>query len=308
MAKAKMSEVKCKAPLTCGEFVQGTINGGDFLVSCPISIYTTVRLKTTSATKPVCEINIRKRNEKGEASQTNKIREAVQRASQTLNIQGQKIFLDINCPLPESKGFATSSADIYGSLMALAYLFDIEVSPKWLVKIATEVEASDSNFSPGLWRIDHITGSHVEYLGPSPSGKIFVVDIGGRVHTNEFNQMNDLAALNKSKTPAVAMAYQLVLKGIFKGDIELLAKGATQSALAHQSIHYKAGLFEALEYFKPYGALGVVIAHSGTAVGFILEDNRERNKYFYEHYFKYPYGTFVGEFDLDGNGVSAVEA
>ena len=52
----------------------------------------------------------------------------------------------------------------------------------------------------------------------------------------------------------------------------------TASALANQSILYKSGLEEIVEFSKSLGALGVNAAHTGTVIGIIFDEDMESRK------------------------------
>jgi L-threonine kinase len=87
------------------------------------------------------------------------------------------------------------------------------------------------------------------------------------VDTLAFNGRQDLASLNKAKERQIINAVELVAKGLETGDARLIGQGATMSAIANQSILYKACLDTVINISRDFGAVGVCAAHSGTVLG-----------------------------------------
>ncbi|MGM9571485.1 MAG: GHMP kinase, partial [bacterium] len=81
----------------------------------------------------------------------------------------------------------------------------------------------------------------------------------------------DLRLLNQAKEGQVRAALDLVIRGIKEQNGQLLAKGSTLSALAHQSILSKPNLEEILAEVLKLGAWGINIAHSGTVIGVLFD-------------------------------------
>lgn len=247
-----------KVPGSCGELVQGTIKGMDFLVSCPINIYSEVKVTLNGGT----ELNI----EGG----LNKTLLAVQKTQDYLGIkQGGKIKVENN--LPRGKGMASSTADIVAACWATAKALNQEINAQVVAEIALSIEPSDGIMFPGITMFDHREGRLKRFLGVAPPLGILVIDLGGEVDTLSFNKREDLNKLNEEKEPQVLQALDLVEKGIRQRDLSLIAQGATLSALAHQRILPKSDLSEIIAQVQDLGALGVNIAHSGTVVGILVE-------------------------------------
>ncbi|SDE84856.1 GHMP kinase [Sporomusa acidovorans] len=243
--------IKVKAPGSCGELVQGTINGGNFLITCPVDWYSEVTV--VSGDDPV---HIEP-----------KTAAAVSKTFQYLNMAG-KLNLTMESDLPVGKGMASSSADISAACQAAALaLAGRHLSCDEIADIALSIEPTDGIFYPGIMMFDHVEGRIRRFLGNPPPIHIAVFDAGGQVDTLAFNGRKDLAALNQAKEPQIRAAIELVEQGLEKGDARLIGQGATMSALANQIILYKPCLEQVINISRDYGAVGICAAHSGTVFG-----------------------------------------
>ncbi len=65
----------------------------------------------------------------------------------------------------------------------------------------------------------------------------------------------------------------LIREGMRRGDIQLLAKGATLDAMTYADVVPQPNLPPVLALAKETGALGVNIAHSGTVMGLLFPPN-----------------------------------
>ena len=248
-----------KAPGSCGELVQGTLEGQNFLVTCPIDLFSTA---TVSKSPKVSFTNVGQ-----------KTRQAVTKTVQQLKI-GAKFQLLIDSELPQGKGMASSSADISAACYALALSAGKTLTPDEIADIAISVEPTDGVFFPGIAMLDHVSGKDRILLGNPPPITIALFDVGGEIDTLYFNQRLDLKRLNDEKEPKVRQALNLVIQGIQSGDAGLIGQGATLSALANQSILYKPCLNTVIELAKQYGAIGVNAAHSGTVLGIMFRSDQ----------------------------------
>lgn len=250
-----------RMPGTCGELVQGRIDGVRFHVSCPIDVFSEVSVELYSGaygwTFP---------------SDAPKAASAVQAALRYLGLRNAGGRLTIQSPLPRGKGMGSSTADVAGAIQAVFTAAGHSASADEVAQLALSVEPTDGSFLPGIALFDHRTGLVRECLGPPPPIDVIVLDFGGVVDTLEFNSRDydrELAYLE----PQFATALELVRKGIAAGDARLIGRGATLSALANQSILPKAQLSRVLDFAEGIGALGVNVGHSGTVIGLLLDPN-----------------------------------
>jgi len=252
--ESRQPDLVVRAPGSCGELVQGTLGGTNFLITCPVDLYTTVSVKLGG-----------KRNAAGD-----KTLEAIKRTWAYLGVGCPSFSAVVKSELPQGKGMASSSADISAACQAAARAVDKTLTVDEIADLALSIEPTDGIFYPGIVMFDHIRGTMRRVLGAPPPITIAVFDIGGEVDTLQFNRREDLTFLNKAKEPLIRQAVELVRQGLAVGDAALIGKGATLSALANQHILPKSCLPSLIEVSKDYGAAGINIAHSGTVMGVLF--------------------------------------
>ncbi|MDS1029024.1 GHMP kinase [Bacillota bacterium LX-D] len=255
---------KVRAPGSCGELVQGVINGKNFLVTCPVNQYSEVCVKLVSRSKMIY-------------GSANKYK-AFQAVSKVFDAFGWGYGAEVKIcsQLPAGKGMASSTADLSAAALAAALALDKELTLDHITKIALEIEPSDGTFLPGIVMFDHLKGSLCQMLGQPPKLKICIVDPGGEVDTVEFNQKEDLWEKNLAKEKEIKKAVQLITQGIEKASPKLIGEAATISSLANQAILYKPGLEKLVDQVLSFKGYGVNIAHSGTVIGILIDENDDR--------------------------------
>jgi L-threonine kinase len=254
----KKKIITCKAPGTCGELVQGAIEGRAFHITCPINVFSCVTAEIGST--PGINVNVQ---EKWKARTA---------AKETVKLLGENIPLNIliSSDIPSGKGMASSTADIVGTCMSVSCLLGKEISMKQVSSIALSIEPSDGIMFKGIVYFDHREGTVMESLGEPPGMKILIVDTGVCIDTLQFNT-NDVVQLYSPYQKSMEKAVELVKKGIMNGDISLIGEGATISALCHQDVLFKPELEKIIDIGTKFGAAGVNIAHSGGVIGILLD-------------------------------------
>lgn len=253
--------ISVKAPGSCGELAQGTIDGQPFLITCPIDWYAEARAVNISG--------------QADKLKTNKAAKA------TLQYIGvtDKVEIQIMSDIPVGKGMASSSADISAACQATALCFGRELSADEIADIALSIEPTDGIFYPGIMMFDHISGKLRIPLGQPPELFISIFDAGGEVDTLAFNQRRDLVKLNRQKENEIRTAVDLIRKGLAEGNAHRIGEGATISSLSNQSILYKPSLASFLKEFPHFGAVGVNVAHSGTVIGVLFPPTQTVNMF-----------------------------
>lgn len=254
---------KVRVPGSCGELVQGTINGQNFLITCPINIFAEVTVTPAAGESRLVG---------GE-----KTRQAVERTLAYLAYPEQALEVVSQSSLPQGKGMASSSADISAACAATAACLNRFLSADEIADIALAIEPTDGVFYPGIVMFDHVHGRVRRRLGSPPPLLIAIFDTGGEVDTLYFNRRSDLAMLNAQKEPIVRQAVDMVIKGLATGDCSLIGQGATLSAVANQTILFKPDLPKIIEVSANFGAAGVTVAHSGTVLGVLFPANCQAN-------------------------------
>ncbi|SFT83027.1 L-threonine kinase [Selenomonas sp. GACV-9] len=241
-------EITVRVPGSCGELLQGELQGEPFLVTCPIGCYTTVRV--SDAFTGIHGLG----------------RKSLMALEKTLTSLGKEELpwgIQLTSDLPRGKGMASSSADIAATVAAVALAFGYEPYLDEIMRLAVEIEPTDGVFCPGVVRINHMDGRMLAGYRGLPAFRISVYDTGGEVDTLLYHaNMEDSVAEEKS----LAALTQFEL-GVKTHDADLIAAAATASALAHQQLLPKEGLEDFLAASRRFGALGINVAHSGTVIG-----------------------------------------
>ena len=247
--------VKVKAPGSCGELVQGTIDGKNFLITCPIDMYSEVEVISGRGVQ---------------SSAGSKALSAVAKTMHYLKVADSDFQVAIQSSLPSGKGMASSSADISATCQAVALRLGKMLTTDEIADLALSIEPTDGVFYPGIVMFDHVHGLIRRYLGTPPKMYVAVFDVGGEVDTLYFNRRTDLVKLNSDKEHQVRKAMDLVIKGLATGNTTLIGQGATLSAVANQNILCKPCLDRILDVIPQFGAVGLNAAHSGTVLGVLF--------------------------------------
>jgi len=252
-----------KAPGTCGELMQGAIDEQDFLVNCPINLFSHSTVKASS------KAGLHLHN----LHRYTKIRDTIMLAVEEFSFNVSH-HLEIHSDVPRGKGMASSSADITAAFEAVCRQCDVSLTAEEFARIVTEIEPSDCVHFPGVTHVNHLTGQLFESM-PAPRGmSILVVDCGGHIDTVAFDRLF-ARSLYRSNQPYLRETLGLLKSGLHNGDLTAVAVAATRSAQFNQQIHCKPQFDELLETSREIGALGVNCAHSGTVLGVLYRSDDE---------------------------------
>ncbi len=258
-----MAHASVRMPGTCGELVQGTLHGVPFHVSCPIDLFSTVTVHLTDLT-----------DQWEYPPDAPKAAAAVTAVLAWLGRRGLGGRLAIRSVLPRGKGMASSTADVAGAIHAACAALGCSITAAEVARLALSVEPTDGSVFTDIALYDHRTGRIYDDLGACPPVDILVLDFGGEVDTISFNQC-DRSDLLQELEPEACQALELVRRGLAEGDVKLIGRGATRSALANQRVLFKPDLEAVMALAEEIGALGVNVAHSGTVIGVLLEPRRD---------------------------------
>ena len=127
-----MMEAYAIYPGSCGEIIQGHIRGNDMLISCPVSLFTTVRV--FECRRPINRINY---------SKSSALLENILKGWGYGYLNSQ-FDIDIESSIPQSKGFASSTADLCAVYICLLKLFKRQYDIKEAVEEFVKIEPTDS--------------------------------------------------------------------------------------------------------------------------------------------------------------------
>ena len=243
--------VTASIPLTCGELLQGTLNGTPVLVSAPITTYNTVQLESSEG------LHL--------SPDALKMRQALEEVNAT------NVRISVQYGARCGAGYATSTADIVGGLAVWGGWRGKPFTPAELARRAVAIEPSDGIMLPGLALFAQRDASIIEPLGPAPPLPLLVLDPGGIVDTVGWTRrLSHLSLDHSTKTALNDLRY-----GLTNGDIAAIGHAVSSSAKAYQSVLPSALVEQALQFVPSIGALGVVRAHSGPIVGLLFADETD---------------------------------
>lgn len=250
-----------KAPATCGELIQGHLDGEDFLVNCPIDLFSEARLRPVDL--PGLHVDSRSRH--------GKIARALDVVATDLDVPLAHALTMLS-PIPRGKGMASSTADITAALAAFCLSTGIELDDAALGELICRIEPSDGVHFPDIAHVDHLNGSCHESL-PVPRGlRVLVLDCGGEVDTVAFDRER-ARAMYRAHRQAVVQMLDMLKTGLKRADLQLVARAATISAQLSQLVLPKAPFETLLDLTLCEGGLGVNCAHSGTVLGVMYENS-----------------------------------
>ena len=247
---------------TFGELLQGVLpdQEREFLVTLPIARYSNATFTAWSRSREVCVYPPHKE----------KSRRLAEKLMHVFGLESGG-FLSVQSELPAGKGCASSSADMVSTALAIQSAFGVSISQASLAQAMSSIEPSDGVMYRGIVSFYHREGVLRKFLGYLPSLTIVGLDEGGQVDTVEFN------GRSKPFGRARRAEYEKLLFGmeraVLRGDLGSLGEISTRSAILNQDVLPKTHLDLLLNMRRRYKALGVVIAHSGTHLGLLLDPN-----------------------------------
>lgn len=252
---AAAAVVRSRAPATCGELIQGAIDGRDFLVNCPVDLY------AQAVARPADRAGLQLHR----AEVYGKVARAVEVVREISGIDLHH-EIRVDSEIPRGKGMASSTADLTAAIEALCRSCDVLLSDEQLARVLTTVEPSDCVHFHGIAHVNQLTGELLDRM-PAPVGmRVLVVDCGGEVDTVQFDRERARAVYRRNPQ-AIGAALHLVKLGLRQGDDRAVATAATLSARLSQEILPKPQFDDLLACTRECGALGINCAHSGTVLG-----------------------------------------
>jgi L-threonine kinase len=248
------------APGTCGELVQGVLRDHAFMITFPVDIRATAYVVAS----PLPGVDVWPPHKV-------KARLGVEKMLARLGFDGPGIRVGLASPIPEGKGFASSSADVVAACRALADHLGVVVSDQELCSVAAEIEPTDAVMFEHPVVFDFQTGRVLHDPGRRLRVLALVIDLGGTVPTKEFARV----PYTPKERDLLRVAHDLALQGIEAGDLGALGEAATISARVNQRRHHKPRLERLIALAHAHGGHGVSVAHTGTVVA-LLFDEAER--------------------------------
>ncbi|MFG3578665.1 GHMP family kinase ATP-binding protein [Micromonospora chersina] len=243
---------------TFGELLQGALpEGPDFLVTLPIARWSTAAFEYDGSREDVETFPATK-------TKARRVAEAVL----ARHAAGGGGSLRLSGSLPEGRGLASSSADLVATARAVAGAIGLDMPPTLIEDLLRPIEPTDGVMYPGVVAFDHREVRHRRSLGILPPMTIVGIDEGGPVDTVAFN------AIPKNFTDRDREEYAALLAelgtAVAAADNAAIGRIATRSAHLNQRLCPKRSLHAMTALSAELGGVGVVAAHSGSAIGLLL--------------------------------------
>ncbi|QKG84490.1 kinase [Kroppenstedtia pulmonis] len=243
---------------TFGELLQGVDDeGADFLVTFPVN-------RNSYAVFTV-DVNQRKVTVIPSFKEKSRLL-----AEQVLKHYGIPFggTLEITSDLPVGKGLASSSADLVATARALEDCLNLVLPQRLLDGFMEQIEPSDGVMYPGVVSFYHRKVKLREFLGPLPGLTVVGIDEGGEVDTIQFNRVpKPFSTVEKAE-------YKYLLEKMSAAcrnrDLKTIGSLSTRSAVLNQKLRPKKLLEAVITQCREIGGLGVIVAHSGTCLGVLL--------------------------------------
>ncbi|WP_084717506.1 hypothetical protein [Vibrio rhizosphaerae] len=246
---------------TFGELLQGVLpNGQDFLVTLSVQRYVSAKfyLVKEEAGLQVCPPH-----------KTKALALAHTLLSRyQLPLQG---VLEIASDLPEGKGLASSSADLVATARAVTDYYQIRIRSEELARLMCQIEPTDAVMFPHCVAFHQNIGDVIADLGALPELFIIAHDEGGSVDTVAHKKTRP------GTSPAEREQYAHLLarlqQAVKQRDCQEIGHVTTMSAILNQRLRPNKYLSLFIDICEQHGGLGVVVAHSGTYIGILLDAN-----------------------------------
>ena len=166
---------------------------------------------------------------------------------------------------PRGKGLGSSSIDMASALVGLREERALNVSKTDLYKIMCKVERSDYLFDPQfIVAANPLDGTHT-VVTRAPDCSVLAWD------TEPEKSVKTEAVMHlDSRRKPYEREYCDIFKMMATGDISLILRAVTRSAELNDRLLPKVGFEAARKLVKELGHIGLVSAHTGTWLGFLL--------------------------------------
>ncbi|SMP56310.1 hypothetical protein [Anoxynatronum buryatiense] len=276
--------ITARCPGSCGEFLQGWLDGSEKLISYAIDCYSQVTLTPV----PAADAHAAFRRDHPRAWELT--RAIVENylgadADQTL-----PITLTLESQLPRAKGMASSTADLAATAAALLTWLNQPFDGEILTRLCTQLEPTDSIIHSRLALMDPLTGEVIRSYQQLPPLQVLVLEGLDAVETAGFRRENH-ALRREAQQRELAEALKYFEEALALGDMEALAAACWISARANQMFYPLPGLETLHHLALRHGAWGLNIAHSGSTVALLHDPRRFRFQAFLDDWHREPAAT-----------------
>jgi uncharacterized protein involved in propanediol utilization len=172
--------------------------------------------------------------------------------------------------LPWGRGMASSTADIVAAVRCLDAVFDLQSSADLIKLMLREIERSDSVFLESYALYLSGLQEVVRLLPGNPIFHVCYIDEESAVDTEAVTPR--LIAHYANHLPEYRRNLDAMLAAFDRADSVGIARCATESAILGQGAIPKRSLGAMLDNRERFGADGVVVAHTGSLIGYLYAD------------------------------------
>ncbi|MCP2288798.1 GHMP family kinase ATP-binding protein [Nocardia amikacinitolerans] len=246
---------------SCGELLQGatTEHDRDFLVTLPIARGAVAVFEPDPQRHTVTVIPAHKTKSR-----------ALARALLARSTVLRGGVLTLLGDLPEGKGLASSTADLVATARAVADAEGRDISAAEIETELRRIEPSDGVMYPGAVAFYHREVRLLGMLGALPPLTIVTGDEGGLVDTVAFNRYRPAFTAAAKREYSDLLATLAV--AVARRDVTAIGAVATRSAELSTALRSRPHLDATISAARDLGAAGVVVAHSGTTTGILLDE------------------------------------
>ncbi|MBF2453647.1 propanediol utilization protein [Listeria seeligeri] len=254
-------EIKAKCPASCGELLQGWIEGSEKLISYPINWFSEVTLSDKLIV-----------NKTGNT----KAWLAFQQTCEYFGVpenERPRVSLQVKSTIPVAKGMASSTADIAATIGVTASWLQQKITETEIAKLCLRLEPTDSTIFQTLTLFDHLKGTTIRSTDWLPKLGVVVLEPLTILETALFRQESHQNQLLQNEA-SLARGFALFEQAIRQQKVDLLGVAATISAESNQAILPKPFFKEMLEVVEKLDLPGLNVSHSGTVVGLLYEQQK----------------------------------
>lgn len=254
-------EIKAKCPASCGELLQGWIEGSEKLISYPINWFSEVTLSDKLIV-----------NKTGNT----KAWLAFQQTCEYFGVpenERPRVSLQVKSTIPVAKGMASSTADIAATIGVTASWLQQKITVTEIAKLCLRLEPTDSTIFQTLTLFDHLKGTTIRSTDWLPKLGVVVLEPLTILETAIFRQESHQNQLLQNEAN-LARGFALFEQAIRQQKVDLLGVAATISAESNQAILPKPFFKEMLEVVEKLDLPGLNVSHSGTVVGLLYEQQK----------------------------------
>ena len=253
-----------RCPLVLGEFVQGRMDDDRyFLITAPIHAFSRAEFLANGSTE---ELEVR-------PADCCKALAAVELFLQRhgLPLSG---LLQVRTGARVSLGFGTSTADITSAVRAAASAWGCAAAPREIADIAARIEPSDGSMYAGSVAFAQREGVLLERFGALPRFHVLSAVAGAGVDTVEFDRIRRGVRYSQADREKLRCAWSMMRFAVRSDRAELLGRAGSISAAINQKLLPNPLYDELRQVAIELGTLGLMVAHSGSLIGLVLDPLR----------------------------------